>query len=51
MCAVKAGFNENEHRDGCWRWTAEDEVEVTIYDGSLTGIPTNENTSEALRNI
>jgi hypothetical protein len=35
--AVKAGFNENQHRDERGRWTAEGGVEVTTYDGFLTG--------------
>jgi hypothetical protein len=49
--AVKAGFNENQPRDERGRWTAEGGVEVTTYDGFLTGIPTIDNTSEALSNI
>ena len=51
MRAVKAGFNENQPRDERGRWTAEGGVEVTTYDGFLTGIPTIDNTSEALSNI
>jgi hypothetical protein len=49
--AVKAGFNENQPRDERGRWTAEGGVEVTTYDCFLTGIPTIDNTSEALSNI
>jgi hypothetical protein len=33
------------------RWTVEGGIEVTTYDGFLTGIPTIDNTSEALSNI
>jgi hypothetical protein len=51
MQAVKAGFNENQPRDERGRWTAEGGIEVTTYDGFLTGIPTIDNTSEALSNI
>ena len=47
----KAGFNELQPRDERGRWTAEGGVEVTTYDGFLTGIPTIDNTSEALSNI
>src|SRR3954470_12163440 len=49
--ALKAGFNENQPRDERGRWTTEGGVEVTTYDGFLTGIPTIDNTSEALSNI
>jgi hypothetical protein len=51
MRAVKAGFNEEQPRDERGRWTAEGGIEVTTYDGFLTGIPTIDNTSEALSNI
>jgi hypothetical protein len=51
MRAVKAGFNELQPCDERGRWTAEGGVEVTTYDGFLTGIPTIDNTSEALSNI
>jgi hypothetical protein len=51
MRTVKAGFNELQRRDERGRWTAEGGVEVTTYDGFLTGIPTIDNTSEALSNI
>jgi hypothetical protein len=49
--AFKAGYNELQPRDERGRWTAEGGVEVTTYDGFLTGIPTIDNTSEALSNI
>ncbi len=51
MRAVKAGFNEEQPRDERGRWTVEGAIEVTTYDGFLTGIPTIDNTSEALSNI
>jgi hypothetical protein len=51
MRAVKAGFNEEQPRDERGRWTVEGGIEVTTYDGFLTGIPTIDNTSEALSNI
>jgi hypothetical protein len=51
MRAIKAGFNRLQPRDERGRWTAEGGVEVTTYDGFLTGIPTIDNTSEALSNI
>jgi hypothetical protein len=51
MRACKAGYNELQPRDEWGRWTAEGGVEVTTYDGFLTGIPTIDNTSEALSNI
>jgi hypothetical protein len=51
MSAIKAGFNRLQPRDERGRWTAEGGVEVTTYDGFLTGIPTIDNTSEALNNI
>ena len=38
--ALKAGFNENQPRDERGCWTTEGGVEVTTYDGFLTGIPT-----------
>jgi hypothetical protein len=49
--ALKAGFNQNQPRDERGRWTTEGGVEVTTYVGFLTGIPTIDNTSEALSNI
>jgi hypothetical protein len=49
--AVKAGFNELQPHDERGRWTAEGGLEVTTYDGFLTGIPTIDDTSEALSNI
>ena len=49
--ALKAGFNEEQPRDQRGRWTVEGGIEVTTYDGFLTGIPTIDNTSEALSNI
>jgi hypothetical protein len=51
MRAVKAGFNRDQRRDERGRWTAEGGVEVTIFGSFLTGIPTIDNTSEALSNI
>jgi hypothetical protein len=51
MRAVKAGYNELQPRDERGRWTAEGGVEVTTHDGFLTGIPTIDNTSEALSSI
>ena len=51
MLALKAGFNRDRPRDERGRWTSEGGVEVTTYDSFLTGIPTIDNTSEALSNI
>jgi hypothetical protein len=51
MDAMKANFNQDQPRDERGRWTAEGGIEVTTYDGFLTGIPTIDNTSEALSNI
>jgi hypothetical protein len=50
MLAMKANFNPDQPRDERGRWTA-DGIEVTTYDGFLTGIPTIDETSEALSNI
>lgn len=47
MSAMKANFNPRQRRDERGRWTAEGGVEVTTYDGFLTGIPTIDETSEA----
>jgi hypothetical protein len=48
---VKAGFNRLQPRDERGRWTAEGGIEVTTFGSFLTGIPTIDNTSEALSNI
>jgi hypothetical protein len=49
--AIKAGFNEEQRRDERGRWTAEGGIEVTTFGNFLTGIPTIDNTSEALSGI
>jgi hypothetical protein len=49
--AAKAGFNPDQPRDERGRWTSEGGIEVTTYDGFLTGIPTIDNTSVALSHI
>ncbi len=46
--AVKAGFKEEQLRDELGRWTSGGGVQVTTSSGFLTGIPTIDNTSEAL---
>jgi hypothetical protein len=51
MRAIKAGFNRDQRRDERGRWTAEGGIEVTTFGNFLTGIPTIDNTSEALSNI
>lgn len=51
MRAIKAGFNRLQPRDERGRWTAEGGIEVTTFGSFLTGIPTIDNTSEALSNI
>jgi hypothetical protein len=51
MRAMKANFNPGQRRDERGRWTAEGGVEVTTYDSFLTGIPTIDETSDALSNI
>ena len=45
---IKAGFREEQRRDELGRWTAENGVEVSTSPGFLTGIPTIDETSQAL---
>lgn len=46
--AVKAGFKEEQPRDELGRWTSAGDVQVTTSSGFLAGIPTIDDTSQAL---
>lgn len=46
--AFKAGFKEEQPCDELGRWTSAGGVQVTTSSGFLTGIPTIDDTSEAL---
>ncbi len=48
QAAFKAGFNDDQPRDEWGRWTSGGGVQVTTSSGFLTGIPTIDETSEAL---
>lgn len=45
---IKAGFREDQPRDEGGRWTLENGIEVSESPGFWTGIPTIDNTSQAL---
>lgn len=46
--AIKAGFNPDQPRDEDGKWTSAGGVQVTTSSGFLTGIPTIDDTSQAL---
>lgn len=46
--AIKAGFNPDQPRDEDGKWTSTGGVQVTTTSGFLTGIPTIDDTSQAL---